>query len=440
MNYAPQGPGQGSYQPTTETPMGPAPVPQAAPVQQYVGAEMQMPADPSFGQQAQQPAPQQHVATPHQPQQQFRFDDGLPLSGPTAGFQTVRQQASQPISTMPGPQQQQPAPQPQPQQSLRDTLARAGLNVSGFQSDEQLVRELTNAQQERAQLQRLAQIGQQALAQQIQQPPQTNQQPAQTQPQSRQAPAEPEWRPEWGVLIEQDPATGMYRPKPGNEIVAAQIAQVANQREARRREMAEALLTDPVGYLKQNGLDQLFQEERQRWQQELEDRRRDEEAMRWVSDFRQRVTPMLYERDQAGKVLTNPLNGQPVLSEVGQFVLQQRQQIVQDFQAQYGIEPDDYFVERSLAPVFEFLAGRQQAPQPQQPPVPQAPQPQPTSTISAAMQQQPTYGAFYQPTSGGTIASAANNPTIPQNNSAGLREAFRQAAIQRGLTSADAWL
>lgn len=373
--------------------------------------------------------------TPLAPQPQFQ-----PQQPPQFQVQQPEPQPQQQIASFPAQPQQAPQPQePQPS-ALREMLSSRGVPVEQYQSDDELLNALGQFSADRQRLEYLARIGEQAISRQ-QQP--TQQQPAQQQQQPAQSNQLPEWRPEWGALLTRDPESGLFVPKPGNELVAGQIAQIANQREAQRREYAERLMDDPIEFLKERGLGNLFEQERQRIIQEIRQQEQDRQVMTQVEQWNREVDPLLFQRDQAGNTVLNPLTGQPVLTELGQQVSQQRQRFSSWFQGVYGFEPDDALVMQNVAPIIEAHKSRQQAqPQPQsqaQPPV-QAYDPAKNQdalqrmTVAAAAQQ-----AMYTPNQNGTIAAASMNATLPQNSQATFTQSLREEAIRQGIISPDAW-
>lgn len=409
---------------------------------------------PQFsGPQALPQDPQQQY---YQPQQPYQFNDNLALAGPVgqsapfAGQTFLPQQQQPPQVPQYQPQQPQQQQVPAPTTTVRDSLAARGMPVSQYASDDQLIEDLGRISSENQRLQQLAQVGQQAInggnglaGDGAGQRSAAGQQPA------AQQQEDDRWQPEWGALIERDPSSGLYRPKPGNEIIATDIARVANRREARRQERADRLLEDPIGYLEENGLSDRLME---RIRDDFETRQRDQEAQREVDQFYTENGNLLYQADQNGQPIRG-LDGRPILSQVGQQVAQRRQELTGWFRNSYGpdFEPDEALIVQYVRPIVEAAKSQQVPPQQQQ--IPQqhqffgqsmqpqqvmVPQQAPANTIANAINAMPP-GTMYQSQPAGTVNSAAQNQLLPQNSGATLGQMFQQEAIARGITHPQAW-
>ena len=407
-------------QPQSPPPQQPAqlpPLPQGpSPIQQYATQGQPLPPMPP-------PSPQQYQPTAWPQDQQPAPPQQYAGAQPITSYQTAAPQQ---------PPQQTPAP------SLRDALAARGVAVDGYETDDALLADLGRSAAERQRMEYLARIGQQAITEQQgqqQHPPQQQQQQAPQQPQQL------EWRPEWATLLQRDPDSGLFVPKPGNELVAGQIAQIANQREAVRRENAERLMDDPASFVMERGLKDVLEQQRQQIIAELRQQEEDRKVYEQVTTWQREIDPLLFQRDQAGKTVVNPLTGQPVLTPLGHQVSQQRQQFSSWFQSVYQVEPDDALVMQVVRPIVDAHrqqqqpAGQQQAPPPQQPYDPARNEEMKHQMTVASLAQQ----AMYAPNHNGTVAAAAMNSTLPQNSQASFAQTLRDAAIQQGIISPDAW-
>lgn len=474
-----------SYQPQPAYQQG-YPAPQQLPAQQ-------LPA---------QPAPAPPIGTQpmafdplHAPGAQHQFNDGLALAGPAGGGPRtagtiapagasaalmpagVVQPQVPAVGQFPTAPTQQPVAPAQPATTLiRDNLMRQGMQVGHYQSDDQLLADIGSTVVNHQQLQPIIRLGYEALERQ-RQTGGTPAAPAPAQPQvpgqpaQPQRPAAPEWRPEWDQLVRVDERTGRLvavDPMAVNPLVVER----ANEYAAWRRQRAEAMLRDPVGTMRQEGLDQLLNEVREQIRTELRQETAAEqqarEAEQITAQFLEQNRSAFFQLDAQGQPVTNPLNGQFVLTPVGAAAAQHAEVFRQQFVARYGHEPHPLDVTNHVRQSLSqdqaqgrFGFAQQQPQQPvnpyQQQVVPQqqlagpggAPfqvQP-PQQTIqqaaAAAAAAQPNRlhamnGAQYQPNQLGTIAAAAQQPEYDQNPNLSFRDRLFTAAKQRGLLHANA--
>lgn len=429
---------------------------------------------------------QQPVDQSIQTTQPYDFKDNLQLGGPMGGGQPapapapqIQPQQQPAVAQTPQPQPvmqqplqqpvQSPVQQPVPQQvyqqppanvptmpmvsptNLRDTLVQQGYPVSSYLNDEQLLGDIGNASNEATELRRLADIGRQAISQEPVGPAPVA---APATPTTQEEP----WNEEWGSLLEIDPANGLYKPKQGNEIVAAQIAQVANRRQAVQRERAEAIVSDPFAYINDNGLSEELDAREERILRIIDNREAERNSVNSAREFYSANQHLLQQIDpNTGQAVISPYNHQPMPTQLGQAVEQRKQEFAAEFQVNYGTQPDEWLLKQAVQPMIEAAASQQpQAPQPQewgQQPVQQfAPAPQPQVFPQPAVAPQPTLvqqpgvinqavnnPAFFTPQTNGTIASAANNAAIPQDHGQNFGAALRQSAVARGLVHPDAY-
>lgn len=492
-----QAPQQQSYQQSPPQYMPqPQQPPQYAPAQQYPA--YQTPA-------AYQPAPQQSQRPQQMPQhamapdpnqragQQYQFNDGLRLAGPVgssgvapaASFNAPAQAPQSPgLAGVPNtfPPQQQFAP---PQQtSLRDQLAAQGYPIGAYVNDAQLLEDFGAAAvelQQFRQQQRYAAYGAQGVSSGEdltgQQPGPAAGQAAQTatpaSPQNNR-PKPPEWRPEWNSLVRQDDS-GLWVPIDPT-VTPPAIVQRANEYHAWRRDRADQVMRDPVAVVRQEGLDEYLNQQKEAWQQEvfqrLEKERQQEQAQAQTEQFIEQNKSQLFVLDQNGQPAKSPYTQQPLRTPLGDAVYQFSQQIAQQHRSYYGTEPNPLHILAETKKYIASIAPQQQAPQQQQgfQQPPQLPAMQNQYQPQAAPQQQfvmqPAYyqqypqqqplpsrneqlkdqtiqraiannGAMYAPNQLGTVASAAANAEIPQNSRISFGDMLKNEAVKRGLLSAN---
>jgi hypothetical protein len=342
------------------------------------------------------------------------------------------------------------------------------LPVGHYASDEQLLADLGSTLSQVQQLQQLAGYGRQYLAQQSQQPPASPPAPAPApaagpatpSATTPQRPPAPEWREEWASLVRLDERTGRFVPV-DPLAVNPLIVERANEYAAWRRQRAEAMIRDPIGTLRAEGLDDILQQERERIVQELRQQALEEqqaqEAQRLQEQFLNENRAAFFQLDPIGQPVINPLTGQPVITPRGHAAQQHAAQYSQAFAARYGHEPHPADVIQHVRQALAADEARGLFGPPGQPPagsgllpgtgalplagVGGAPTQQPgqiqqalLATQQAAQQRmQAMNGAHYQPNQMGTIAAAAQQPEFAQNPHESFRDTLVKSAIRRGM-------
>lgn len=423
-------------------------------------------------QQPPQPNIQQFTLPPDpayaQPRQPFQFNDGLVLGGHTGGGNTaggLGGPPAQPAQVVHGTpsgvsvQGQPSAAYTQPSTALRDALVASGVQVAHYPSDEAVLADFGQTAEQLNHLRQMARLGYQYLEAQrqpaSQQPPQTPQQAAQPPaPQQPQKSTRPEWKSEWDGMVRRDPATGRFVAVDASAVNPL-IVERANEVEAWRRERAVRMVNDPLGLLKEEGLDQLLAEQiksvKDEVRQELVREEQTRAGQQRVQEFLTANQAAFYVLDQTGRQLTNNLTGQPLLTQLGQHAFSLGNQYAQQFEQQYGVSPDP-------ATVIDYVQLRlraegYQGPQQMQQQVPLAGPGTLPPNITApnvgarpsadqlkeqiianamASRQQQIALAAHAPNTGGTIAAAAQVATQPQNTRLSFRDMLVQGAIEKG--------
>ena len=481
---------QQPYQPQPQY-QAPAPVYQQAPAYQptptYTAPQYTPAPPPQY-----QPAP---VAPPsYAPQVQYGPAPVQPAAPPPAfppfsmgGERPMGMDDDRDLFGSPTWQQQQPAPVApmQPQQpvdpvaarfgqstQIRDALGSLdGLDVSGYQSDAQLIKDFADIAAKNAQYEQYVpymrlgydvatQNGARGGQPQVQAPAQAapTQQPAPAAPGKLQ---KPEFRPEWEGEVRLDPSTGRYV---GSHALANPHAvEAANALAAYRKQKLEQVLDyEPPSR------DEIKAEVLQEIRVENERTTRAEQARQILADQADRF----FLKAPTGQYQQDPVSGQYVMSQEGQRLWQLAGDYNRAFKQQYGHEPEMLDtvtrvlqqMDNEAAVAWARQMQAQQQPQPPQqgyyPPQPQqqvaqyqqpAYQPQ---QIQYAQPQQPQYGqqppayyyhdqqrkddlirrqaelsaALHQPSAGGPAQMAAS--PYPQEDF--KTSLFREAAA-RGL-------
>lgn len=193
--------------------------------------------------------------------------------------------------------------------SIRDAARDLGVDVSAFGDDQQALAHLAAAYRERAQLQQLAQLGQQVLPQweafqrfrQQQAQPQTPEKPWWN---------PPDYDPRWETMIVRDPQTGQLSPAPG---APPDIVQRYTQAKEHQLQFLHQFSRDPITAIKP-GIEQLIRSEAERLVKEQLGGYRDQvEAQQFI----EQNGAWLHQHDGQGQIVTDPLSGRPVLSEWG---------------------------------------------------------------------------------------------------------------------------
>lgn len=447
--------------------------------QPQLPAQMQYPQPPSTYQQpylAQQPvAPPAPQAPAPQPNIQqytmppdalrgagvpYQFNDGLQLGGLTAGAPGVPSGAPAPavLGGLPAASAPiagvSPTAPVQPQfgaantglmapasTALRDSLASQGLPVAQYPNDQALLDDMGQTVGQIQQLRQMARLGWES---QQQQPPAqpTPQAPAQGQlPAPATVPPQkavkPEWRQEWSSYVKKDPATGRFVPIDGyvNPLVAERANQFADWERSRAEELVNSGLTVTEFEAR---LPEIIKQARTEARQEIEREEQTRQGQAQVQSFLDTHKAAFFQLDPSGQPIRNPVTGQPITTAIGQAAFAYGNQYAQQFAQQYGVEPHP-------AQVVEYvqlkLTADQAAGRLPVLPQPTAPQPPPTIDPQAlkdqvlnqalARQQQIAMAAHY-PNQGGTIATAAQQATQPQNPKVPFNQMLIQAAIAKG--------
>jgi hypothetical protein len=483
--------GQASGAPYQQAPpaFAPAPPPPAyAPQFVPQAPQPQYPA-PSQAQvlQPQAPPPQPVYQQPAPAPQQYPQFPPFALAGPGSGglSSAVGSGSPAPVGQPPqAPAAQNPAglggANP-PQTMLRDALALRGLSASQYQNDDQLLEDMSETLSEIEELRYWANQGRGMAAREranngspamssangVAAPSQV--QPPQPSPGSPapapQQPAAPDWRPEYEAMVRRDPQTGRFIP--ADNFVNPRFAELANERAVWERNRAQALISDPVGFLRAQGLDQILAEREQKAVREFQQQQQEEQATaaanEAINGFVKQNQAMLFQLDNNGQPLVNRATQQPLLSPRGQAFSQYSQEYVANFQQRYGQAPDprDALQHAQIRLQVDEASGRFGAPLQQQPVYGQPaayqgyqPQPQPQATTpwpaaQPAPQQQPAFqqppantvqqriqqmnGAAYQPNHQGTLVTASQNPNYAQNPHLSLRQMLHDAGVAAGV-------
>jgi hypothetical protein len=286
---------------------------------------------------------------------------------------------------------------------VREALAGLGVDLRGqFQDDQAALAHLAVAYRQSQQmqpfvpyLQQYAQHGEQFQAWMRQQ--------AQAQQQAQQAQQwkPPEFDPRWQQMVQRNPITQALEPAPGAPPDVVQKLQAA---EAHRRSFLEKLPFDPMGALKQAGVEDLIRAEAQKIVQE---QLGSYQAQQQAASFIQENSGWLHQRDAQGNVARDPMTGRPQLSEWGQKFAGYLQQLEPRYGAQAAQNMALTAIQR------DFLYARQQA----------AAQPAATAAAGQTANEQflQQAAAARQPNN---VQAAAGQPT--QTPKMGLRDLMKR--------------
>lgn len=390
--------------------------PAPAPPQQFQPAQFQpaAPAPPQFRQAPQPPQPFQPPPAPPGAPGNFQFNDGMPLAGPVAGH--AARPAPRAAAPPPAPGIAPPPPAAPPANGMvvpNDELQR--LRFLAGRGLEALARQNGGGTAAPA----LEQRGNQALSPP---PPSANTPPG-------QRPSPPEWREEWDPLVRLDEETGRYVATDPLAVNPA-IVERANEYASWRRRQVNALLTNPVEALRQQGLDELKTEWKREILAELQQQERQEQSQSRVRQFIDQNQALLFQVGQDGQPVTG-WDGNLVPTPAGQRFFAICDEYTAGFKANYGIEPDYAHVAEFAKLRLDAEMGRPAAPANGYPPQQQPQAAPPQQTVARA-----AFGAMYSPQSTGTIAAAAQQATQPQNPRLSFGQQLQQAAIQRGILPA----
>jgi hypothetical protein len=449
----------------------PAAQPAVLPVQQFTQPILQQ--QPAAPPPVPQPNYQQFTMPPDGTQggaQPYQFNDGLALGGRVGGQPAPQGVGPQPALGVP-PAAQAPvggvqlpagaqhsvAPQ---STALRDSLIQQGYQVGFYANDQQLLDDIGTSQQSLGQLRQMARLGWQAQQGQPTAAPLSNGQPSQPQPTQQplpagipasntvQKPPRPEWKREWDGMVRRDPTSGRF--VPADAMVNPLVAERANELAAWERNRAEELVNDG---LTRGDLDAILAERMQTLQtqirQDFEREQQEAAGQEQVRQFLASNAQHFFQIGANGQPVVNPVTGQPLTTPVGQMALAYGNQYAQQFEAAYGLAPlPQQVIEHvQLRLTADQAAGR--LPMAQQPAlaqpagagtpggIPPAQQPSPQQLRDnlinqAVVRNQQIALAAYAPNQQGTIATAAQNATAPQNPRLSFRDQLLQAAEAKG--------
>lgn len=375
-------------------------------------------------------APENPVQSPSQPAPAPQFTPQEPVSQPSApvsGSEPMRGEPNQADSALGGQQTGQIQPSAGP--SVLDALKNQGYDTSGFNSEADFVQYLNQVQQYLPQIERLAGYGQQMLPYAkewetflAQQRASAGQPAAQPGPQQAAAPEEPswwpkapEWKPEWERYLAVDANGNVVVRDPS--VTSPTLVQKYHEHQNWRRERLEALLSNPLEAVKP-GLEKMIQEMAAKQTQEaLTEHRNQQFANSWAM-----ANQELF--------FTQSPSGQQQLTQVGQAVLQNIQQLEQlgvtDTVAQAQLAQQLAYAQLGPQAFQPQSAGQQvQQPQVQQPQVQQ-------QLLGPDPKERFLKGNGFSPNRSNTISQAAL-PHVPQNPGASYRDQLRQNAKNRGL-------
>ncbi|NJL70212.1 MAG: hypothetical protein HC888_00765 [Candidatus Competibacteraceae bacterium] len=131
----------------------------------------------------------------------------------------------------------------------------------------------------------------------------------------------PEWKQEWADQVEPDPDNpGRFRPKVGfDPILPQKIEAYKNW----QRETMQKLLTDPIGTLAP-GLEQFVQPIIQKYMQSFVQNASGQQATQRILTEN---SHWIFQTDQSGQVLRNPMTGQPEKTLAGQIYTREVQKL-----------------------------------------------------------------------------------------------------------------
>lgn len=330
--------------------------------------------------------------------------------------------------------------------ALRDQLAQQGLPVAQYPNDQALLDDMgQTVQQVEALRQRMRwdqDNQQQPVAPQAPVAPAAPPAAPAGTPASNTKPVKPEWKQEWSSYVKKDPATGRFVPV--DSYVSPQIADRANEISAWERARAEELVEHGITL---QDLDRTLAEKltaiKAEVRQELEREEQARQDQQQVQQFLQANQAAFFQIGTNGQPVLNPVTQQPVMTAVGQAAFAYGNQYAQQFEQSYGVPPNPAQVIEyvQLRLTADQAAGRlplaqQSAPQYGQPPaMPPPPTPEQLKEqviANALARQQQVAAAAYAPNQAGTIATAAQHATQPQNPRMSFRDALMQSAEQHG--------
>ena len=225
-------------------------------------------------------------------------------------------------------------------------LKSKNLDVSRFQSPDQaletLLSSLQGYHQQVQQLQPLATMGQQYAphADKIQQFLAEQAKQAQPAPQAGwQAPERPD--PRYESMLEYDQQYGCYRAPKDMPALQPYADKLNEYREWQRSTIAD-MTSDPFGTVRKAGLDDWWKEQQQGVLEQVKSLLAEQRANDEDRQFFEQKKKDLYQVDQTGNLLVDPITGQPVLSPKGQAMTRYLQQA-----ADYGI--NDLSAQRRFA-------------------------------------------------------------------------------------------
>lgn len=322
---------------------------------------------------------------------------------------------------------------------LLERLAGFGLDVSGFQNDDEALAHLLAAQMQVPELERLAAFGQQVLpyvnefqeflkSRQSSQEPQAGAAAASKEPQPEPYwPAPPEWKPEYEQFLTIDPRTGQVV---ATDPVFAHLVPKYHEYIRWKRERDQAFWRDPVAAI-WKGIEQRLEErEKQRGfltKQDLDAYRQQQ----FANSFAVANEDWLYAKDPVtGQPIVNAA-GQRQLSLAGQFYVHNIQRLEQLAQRMAQGDPTAQhelaqFALEMTIPAF-LQAGAVGGGPPQSQGNGAAPPPQ--DPRDAYLQ-----AHLYSPNRAGSFPTSATG-NVPQNTKASFPTLLRQRAREAGLVS-----
>lgn len=250
--------------------------------------------------------------------------------------------------------QPEPAPeQEDPSTPVMDALRSKGYDISGFDSDEDFIRE-TEARYASAGQAEEELASQQMYAQQQAEYLQNQQQMQRQVPQQEQ-PESTSFDPAWADLVEDDGA-GRYVIRP--EYVGSvdpQIADKVNQYVSFRQQRSNALIDDPVQTIMQAGLDQQIQS---RIDNAVNQALSSNKLQSDAGQFIEQNADILYLKDPKTNSVRTDKRGSPVLSPVGKALndahVLLRQQGMHDPVSRHRVATQmvqNYFTQQQLSQV-----------------------------------------------------------------------------------------
>ncbi len=336
------------------------------------------------------------------PDESGRFQPNDPqLAAQLAAQQAAQAQApADPNAPVPG------QGQPQRPVSMRDIAVQMGFQgAAGYQDDASFVRAvLAQGAAARSQVDQLSRaIGQ------LQSQPQLPQQQAQAQIPANpvsQVWNPPEYNPAWEALVSRA-ADGTVTPIPGAppEVVGKLTAY-----HAYRRAFADKLTSDPISTLRPL-IEQVATEKAQQMAMATTAQAQEQS---FIQNFVAQNSGWLHARDANGNVISNPANGQPMLSQMG-YRFQQHVAQAQQLGIQGAINQEAYARNQLRHDVAMEQLGQQQAQQ---------------------QAHQAVVGANRRPNTGGSVPDygAVVQPGLNPSGSASLRDQLSAALALGGIT------